>query len=336
MSSVPDGGRCLATHESHAAPPAPHPVSTLGTMPPAATAAGAAPQMPSAAVAERALAFDCRGERLVGVVSLPAGRSAADTALVVVVGGPQVRTGSHRQFTRLCREAAAAGVPALRFDVRGMGDASGALRAFDAIDDDIAAAIDALQRAVPAVRRVVLWGLCDGASAALLYVDARRDARVAAVALLNPWVRSAATLARTHVRHYYWHRLRQPGFWRKLLRGGVAFAALRDLVAAVRTARGGGDRAAASPATFQQRMLAGAEAFAGPMLWVLSGRDYTAREFVELLAHEPRWQAVACRRGVERLDVAAADHTFSTRADEDAVVAATLRWLATEAPVAAR
>lgn len=280
---------------------------------------------------EQALSFACQGEQLVGVLSLPpvAAAPASDLALVVVVGGPQVRAGSHRQFTQLCRHVAAAGVPALRFDVRGMGDSSGALRSFEHIGDDITAALDALQAQLPGVKRVVLWGLCDGASAALMHQHEHADPRVAGLVLLNPWVRSAQTLARAHVKHYYWNRLRQGEFWRKLIGGGVALKALRDLAANVRAARGGSSPAARGHESlpFQERMLRGAEGLAGPALWVLSGQDYTAKEFVELAAQAPRWQAVLQRPGSRRLDMAEADHTFSTRRDEDALAIATVGWL---------
>jgi uncharacterized protein len=281
---------------------------------------------------DEALAFACQGEQLVGVVSLPAQPAAdasTDLALLVVVGGPQVRAGSHRQFTQLCRTVAAAGVPAMRFDVRGMGDSTGPLRTFEHIGDDISAALDALQARLPGVKRVVLWGLCDGASAALMHVHSHRDTRVAGLVLLNPWVRSAQTLARAHVKHYYWNRLRQGEFWRKLLGGGVALKALRDLAGNLQAAREAAAPAAGNDAAlpFQERMLRGAEGFAGPVLWVLSGRDYTAKEFVELAAQAPRWQAVLSRAGAQRLDMAEADHTFSDRAHEQALAVRTATWL---------
>lgn len=283
---------------------------------------------------EEALAFDCQGEQLVGVVSLPAEPApdtTTDLALLVVVGGPQVRAGSHRQFTQLCRAVAAAGVPALRFDVRGMGDSTGPLHSFEHIGDDISAALGALQARLPGVKRVVLWGLCDGASAALMHVHSHRDARVAGLVLLNPWVRSAQTLARAHVKHYYWNRLRQGEFWRKLLGGGVAIKALRDLAGNLRAARVTAAPAAAgheAALPFQERMLRGAEGFAGPVLWVLSGQDYTAKEFVELVAAQERWQTVLARAGAQRLDIETADHTFSATSEHRALVGATGRWMA--------
>ena len=76
---------------------------------------------------------------LTGILSQP--EQASDTTVIVVVGGPQYRVGSHRQFLQLARHLARQGYPVLRFDGRGMGDSSGLLRSFEEIDDDIGAAI---------------------------------------------------------------------------------------------------------------------------------------------------------------------------------------------------
>lgn len=274
---------------------------------------------------DEALVFDCVEDTLVGVLSQPA-QPASHTALVIVVGGPQYRAGSHRQFVLLARAVAAAGFAALRFDVRGMGDSSGAARSFETLDDDIASAIDALQRRLPGVRRVVLWGLCDGASAALLYLQRRADPRVRGLCLLNPWVRSAAGLAQTQLRHYYLQRLRQPAFWRKLLRGGVAGHALRELGANLRLARGA-RRAPAALASYQERMAEGWAAFCGDTLLVLSGDDYTAREFADHAAGQPAWSGLLARPRVERVDLAGANHTFANAADRGRVESATLALL---------
>jgi exosortase A-associated hydrolase 1 len=282
---------------------------------------------------QQALAFGCDGDTLIGVLSLPpADGSAPDTALVVVVGGPQYRVGSHRQFALLASAVAAAGYPALRFDVRGMGDSSGTPRPFDSLDDDIAAAIDAVQRAQPSVRHVVLWALCDGASAALLYLDRRADPRVRALCLLNPWVRSPESLAQTHVKHYYLQRLAQPAFWRKLLGGGVARRAAGELWANLRLARSA-QRASASPASFAQRMATAWAAFRGQTLLILSGDDYTAREFDDHASASPHWQGLLDRPAVTRLDIAGANHTFANAADRSRVESATLEWLQRVAPL---
>ncbi|MFN3302184.1 MAG: hydrolase 1, exosortase A system-associated [Roseateles sp.] len=276
---------------------------------------------------ESVLDIVCEGQPLVGILAEPAG-AAAEVGVLIIVGGPQYRAGSHRQFTLLARELAAHGIAALRFDYRGMGDSPGVARDFLAVEADIAAAIDALLAARPALKRVVLWGLCDAASAALLYLDARRDPRVAGLALANPWVRSAATLAQTHVKHYYTRRLREKAFWLKLLRGGVGLTALRTLAGNLRLARSAG-RPRSDTRSFQDRMASGLRGFDGPVLLVMSGDDYTAREFADWAATSPAWQGLLERDTLLRHDLPTADHTFSDLADQDAQARLCLDWLKT-------
>lgn len=277
---------------------------------------------------ESVLNFACEGQPLVGILAEP-DAAPADVGVIVIVGGPQYRAGSHRQFTLLARHLAAQGHAVLRFDYRSMGDSPGETRDFLGVDADIGAAIDALMAARPALKRVALWGLCDAASAALLYLENRRDARVAGLCLLNPWVRSAAGLARTHVKHYYWRRLREKEFWLKLLSGGVGMKALRTLTGNVRLARGaGGAGKAADSRSFQDRMAQGLKSFPGATLLILSGDDYTAKEFRDHAGRDPSWQGLLETAGTTCLDLPEADHTFSDSAQARRVEAATLDWLA--------
>lgn len=281
------------------------------------------------AFVEEPLLLPCAGEQLLGIVARPADPGPGDTGVVIVVGGPQYRAGSHRQFVQLARALAAGGVPTLRFDARGMGDSSGAQRAFTELDDDVGCAIDGLLRTAPNVRRVVLCGLCDGASAALLYLQRRPDARVAGLVLLNPWVRSGETLSRTIVKHYYLQRLTDRGFWAKLLRGQVALRALRELgshLAAMWRSRPPA-AGTAEPQTYQERMRAGLDGHRGPTLLVLCGDDYTAKEFLEHAAASAAWSASLGRASVSRLDIEGADHTLSGTGHRLQFEAATLDWL---------
>lgn len=275
---------------------------------------------------ESVLRFTCEGEPLVGILAEPAAAPLSEVGVLIIVGGPQYRAGSHRQFTLLARHLARHGIAALRFDYRSMGDSGGDVRDFLGVDADIAAGIDALMTARPAVKRVVLWGLCDAASAALLYLESTGDKRVAGLTLLNPWARSAASLAQAHVKHYYWRRLREKSFWMKLLRGGVGAKALRALASNLRLARGGA-RPAADPRSFQERMAAGLRGFTGPTLLILSGDDYTAREFSLHAASSPAWQGLLSAGRVQTCELPQADHTFSDPAQTAAVEGATLNWL---------
>jgi uncharacterized protein len=274
-------------------------------------------------IREEAVVFRCGDAELVGVVHAPPA-VGKDVGIVIVVGGPQYRVGSHRQFVLLARALAKSGYPCIRFDYRGMGDSDGPVRSFDAVDADIRAAADALIVTVPSIRSVVLWGLCDAASACLMY--AGTDARVSGLALANPWVRTDSGLARSYLRNYYGQRLLQKSFWAKVFRGEFRPAkSLGELVGSVRDSMQADQTATTPP--FLIRMLHGIQTFGGPILLLLSERDLTAGEFRELCADNPAWRAAVGRPNVTRLDLADADHTFSARASLERATALTLDWL---------
>ncbi len=286
---------------------------------------------PPAPPVERALVWGAPGGRAVGVLAEPgADLPASGVGVLVIVGGPQVRIGSHRQFVQLARRLAAAGHSVLRFDLPGMGDSEGAPCGFEGSAAAIATALEVLRREVRGMRRCVLWGLCDGASAALLHLDDSAGG-VDGIVLLNPWVRQAETQARTRVKHYYRQRLADPAFWRKLVTGGVARSALREALGAVRRAwrpRRPAPASASARPGYVERMARAWLAHPGPILLIQSGRDYTAREFDEALNGLPVWRGAAQHPRLTRFDVAEADHTFSAATDRIAAEDAVLSWLA--------
>jgi exosortase A-associated hydrolase 1 len=263
------------------------------------------------------------GEQLIGILSQPA--APKDIGVLIIVGGPQYRIGSHRQFVLLARQLAANGYTAMRFDTRGMGDSTGDAQGFERITPDIGSAVDAMLKRVPCLQSVVLWGLCDGASAALLYMSERQDSRIAGLCLVNPWVRSAATLARTHVKHYYLQRLGQREFWNKLMRGKVAGKALRDLADNFYRASAAGSEKADAP--FTDRMAAALSSFSGAVLLVLSQDDLTAREFNERAISDIKWRNVLKQDNIETLDVVGADHTFSSATMAEHLGSECVAWL---------
>jgi exosortase A-associated hydrolase 1 len=287
-------------------------------------------------IEERALSFACEGCWLYGVLSLPSvpapSARLAQRGVVVVVGGPQYRVGSHRQFTLLARELAQRGVPVFRFDYRGMGDSEGEMRDFSDIDVDLRAAIDTFVTEAPQVREVVLWGLCDAASAALFY--AHRDSRVAGLVLANPWARTEDGAARAYLKHYYLSRLLEPGLWKKIAQGRFDYVgALHSFgglcASAIRRKPGPTDVTENSPAaapSLPQRMLRGFGLFQGRTLFILSGADLTAREF-EDMASDPAWRKLMGGKRVSRQSLPDADHTFSRPDWRDQVAHWTVDWL---------
>ena len=277
-------------------------------------------------IVEQALTFDCADDALIGIVTIP--EAMRDVGVVIVVGGPQYRVGSHRQFVQLARSLAHEGFPAMRFDYRGMGDSEGESRSFEDVSEDIAVAITAFRRACPDVGKVVLWGLCDAASAALLFVESAGRANVAGLVLANPWARGESTLAKAQVKHYYAVRLLQRQFWAKLLRGEVRLLdAFQGLSTAARNALRAENGSGGRRRSFRERMASGLSAFRGPVLLVMSGRDLTAREFEERTRSDPAWRGLLAAARIDRCDIQEADHTFSDPGSRSAVEAATVRWL---------
>lgn len=265
------------------------------------------------------------GQVMLGIVSLPPpGVLPSGIGILIVVGGAQYRVGSHRQFVALARRLAAAGHTVLRFDFPGMGDSPGEPIAFENSQQHLACALTALQQQLPPPSRLVLWGLCDGASASLLYLQAQPDARLAGLVLLNPWVRSPASLAQAQVRHYYRNRLLQAHFWRKLLQGRIGWSALRELTTHLRQIR----RPLHQSTHFSTRMAQGLAAHSGPVLLLLSEHDLTAQEFADQTNTQDLWRLPLSQAHVTRCLIAGADHTLSTGGTQNEMETTVLNWLA--------
>ena len=274
---------------------------------------------------ESPFVFTCEGQPLLGILHRADG--APRCGVVIVVGGPQYRVGSHRQFVLMARSLAQSGYAVLRFDYRGMGDSDGEMRTFESVAADIRAAIDTLMHRVPSLTGVALWGLCDAASAALMYCT--QDKRVQGVAIANPWVRSQAGQAQSYIKHYYGQRLLQRSFWVKAFSGRLhVTASIADFLRKLWTARAAG-ASGAEGGSFIERMRHGLQKFAGPTLILMSERDLTAQEFRDLSAASADWQKALRRSGVTTIDLPGADHTFSTEGALQLATRHSLEWLRT-------
>lgn len=290
------------------------------------------------------ISFSCGDDRLYGMLHLP--EKPAERGMLIVVGGPQYRVGSHRQFVLLARALADAAIPVMRFDYRGMGDSDGEPKTFEQVHSDIRVAIDQFFKRVPGLHELVLWGLCDAASAALFY--AHTDPRVAGLVLANPWVRTESGIAKVYLKHYYFLRLVDPALWRKIVRGEFDFLAatksfLRMVSASVGLApsassqelRGCTSAPDSSGTTATEtnasplpvRMLSGMNAFKGRLLFILSGDDLTAGEFKDTLSASRAWRISLQATRVARRDLPEANHTFSRREWRDQVARWTQEWI---------
>lgn len=249
-----------------------------------------------------------------------------DTAVLFLVGGPQYRVGSHRQFVQLSRFLAKAGISSMRFDYCGMGDSYGDKRSFDDSTEDITTALDTLLTCEPHIKKVYLWGLCDAASMALIY--GWQDSRIKGLILLNPWLENEAAKANVMLTDYYVKRFFSRNFWQKLLLGKVNVAKSLNEVHDFSKARSHDSEQANSGLTegYQKLMLTGLKKFNGPITMMLSGNDLTAQIFEQQIGQSSRWKKWMTRK-IQVHKLPDADHTFSRQLWKNEVEQLTLTAL---------
>jgi exosortase A-associated hydrolase 1 len=170
----------------------------------------------------RLIAFPCGAATLAGSLDLS---NPSTTGVLLVIGGSQTRVGSHRMYERLAKALADKGYSCFRYDRRGVGDSAGEDPGFRGSEPDLKAAADAFRKEVPGLRRIVGFGLCDGASALALYGD---EAGLDGLILANPWLVEAeeGNPAPAAIRAHYRKRLLSWDGWKRLLTGAVNFRKL--------------------------------------------------------------------------------------------------------------
>lgn len=170
----------------------------------------------------RLITFPCGDATLAGSLDLYEG---SRTGLLLVIGGSQTRVGSHRMYETLAKSLAKKGYSCLRYDRRGVGDSSGADPGFRDSGPDLTAAAAVFRKEVPGLERIIGFGLCDGASAIVLFGD---EAGLDGLILANPWLVEAAEgdPAPAAVRAHYRRRLLSREGWKRLLTGAVNFRKL--------------------------------------------------------------------------------------------------------------
>jgi exosortase A-associated hydrolase 1 len=279
--------------------------------------------------------FACVEDTLFGIIHNA--QSIQKIGLLFIVGGPQYRIGSHRQFTLLARQISAQGFAVMRFDHRGIGDSSGHQHAFDDIQEDIKAAIDCFFQYSPNLQKVALWGLCDGGSASLFY--AHTDHRVVGLSMVNPWVYSEQGRARATIKYYYLQRLTELEFWRKCIRLDINLVtSIKSLSTQLKLARNKNPYSLASTnldktpfgkIALPDRIYQSITIFSGEILIILCDADLTAREFDELMKSSKKWKNIFKSRHIQCQHLVDANHTFSSQLWREQIGLWTIDWLKT-------
>jgi len=260
---------------------------------------------------------------LTGIVHHAHSVEPAEQGVIIVVGGPQTRVGSHRQFVLLARYLAQHGIAVFRFDYAGLGDSDGELSNFLTASQDIAAASAQFQAQCPKLKHIALWGLCDAASAILLYLSQQQPAIINQIFIANPWVEQPHSKAKTMLKHYYFERLIEKDFWRKLFSGrfniAAAMAGIYGAVKGMYSSRVSLDSSADGLVSlgfnednFVNYMRQGLSQFNGQVHLILSGRDLVAKEFSQLVQDDLQWSKLMSQKMTSQLMIEAANHTFSS------------------------
>ena len=166
--------------------------------------------------------IDCAGDRLAATLD----SESSATALLVVSGGNEIRSGAHGGMAQLAARIAQHGFTVLRYDRRGIGESSGKNREFSSSAEEISAATHFLRQEKPQIDKVIAFGNCDAATALALFGP---EAGIDGYVLANPWVIETGSEPESEkplpsaaaIRARYWDRIKNPRTIVDLLSGKI-------------------------------------------------------------------------------------------------------------------
>jgi exosortase A-associated hydrolase 1 len=258
------------------------------------------------ALMRRLLSFDCEGAALGASLDSTPG----STGLLFVTGGTQTRIGSHRMYERLAGALARAGWPCFRYDRRGVGDSEGEDPDFKASGPDLAAAAAAFRREQPGLKRLLGFGLCDGASTLALHGGA---AELDGYILVNPWFveAEAGQPPAAAIKSRYKDQLLSLNGWKRLISGSISYR---------KALKGLGKIVASRPSGLSGEIAAAMGKTRIPAQLVLASGDATA------IAAQAEWASPAFktlrRANPAPVKIDSDSHTFSRPGDEAALLEA--------------
>jgi pimeloyl-ACP methyl ester carboxylesterase len=278
-------------------------------------------------VKERPVAFGPT-RSLSGVLTEPAGGGAGRPAVLLLNAGFLHRVGPNRLYVMLARRLAAAGLPVLRFDYSGLGESEPRRDELSLEQSMLAEGLEAMSflEAEGVAERFVPMGLCAGAEQSQRLAHA--DERVVGAVLIDgyayrtPW----------YYLREYGHHLASARSWRRLLASPLKvrklFGGAREGAAAASVPHnpGGVDFVREFPsreACLEQ--LQAILARAADLLLIFTGGGMAEFYNSPKQFHE----TFPGLRGHPRIQLdfmPLADHTFTLRSQQDAVLASIDAW----------
>ena len=247
----------------------------------------------------------CAGGNLAATLDSGAGT----TALMIVSGGNEIRSGAHAGMAQLALRIAEQGFPVLRYDRRGIGESPGQNAGFLGSAEEIAASA-AFLRQQQSVQKIVAFGNCDAASALALFGP---GAGIDTYVLANPWVIETNEEADTEkpaitpaaIRARYWDRIKNPRTVIDLFSGKIDF---KKLVSGLKQAAQSQENTALAI-----RLRDALGRLEGHTDILLAKRDTTARAFLAAW-NSSDFEAVRKRPGITVKPLDSASHSFADAA----------------------
>jgi exosortase A-associated hydrolase 1 len=280
---------------------------------------------------EEAVKFEYRGKVLYGILHRPDKDSSPRTVVNMVVGGPQTRVGSHRLYVQLARFLCVNGITVFRFDYEGIGDSHGEFVGFSNATPSIKASIDFLNKQFPGRTEYILWSLCDGSSASIIYA-ANNSEFLSGVILCNPYtIIDESDLAWMTLKHYYVRRFFKSKFWINLVKLHVnAVQSFRSLTKTVKKIRVfssemPGVAVNNNGPSIAKLVCRSIARFPKPVKIILATEDLVTKNFQDVLKHQREIKRLIKTGQISQYFIKSADHTFTNPDAKKALFEVTLR-----------
>ena len=141
-----------------------------------------------------------------------------DVVCIFIAGRPQTRVGPHGLFVYLANELAANGISSIRFDNSGWGDSPKKRLDYHDSWQDIKEVIKYCKNQ-NSNSKIVLLGLCDGATAAILSLPHCKN--IDGLILLNPYIENDSAESGAKISDYYLPQLKNIKNYFRLLKTPV-------------------------------------------------------------------------------------------------------------------
>ncbi len=272
---------------------------------------------------ERLVTFENEGQKLYGVVGLPA-EGTPMGCVVFVHGWGGCRMGPHRIIVQSCRTLNARGYASLRFDLRGRGESEGDDTNLDGMISDTCEAAKFLM-AESGCKTAAVWGVCSGGNVAIGAATLMPEIDRLICWSVLPFqthkstkddIKKTGSNAASYVKKAF-----KLETWKKLVGGRINFSLVRRVLFGHYAAPK--DEKGENPKDSKRDIVAAFESYKGRVLFVYGGADPEAAGAQQM--YEPFCQEHGL--DAEFHVIEGANHSFYSTEWKEQVVELSMGWL---------